>query len=224
MAQTLKYEDYLKSIYYDPKHSGSFGGVDKLFRAVRKEGKFVLSRKKISDWLLKQEDYAVHREERANIKRRRVIAPFVDYQWDVDTANMEYYKKHNEGYAYFLLAVDILSKYVWTVALRGRTGKEIVKALQGIFTEGRKPTKLRSDPGTEYSNRDVRGLLKKEGVQYFVTHNLVKASYAERSIKTIKGRRYMTRHQTHRWVDILADVTKVTITLTIVLLNVLRKA
>jgi transposase InsO family protein len=210
MAQTLKYEDYLKSIYYDPKHSGSFGGVDKLFRAVRKEGKFVLSRKKISDWLLKQEDYAVHREERANVKRRRVIAPFVDYQWDVDTANMEYYKKHNEGYAYFLLAVDILSKYVWTVAVRGRTGKEIVKALQGIFTEGRKPTKLRSDPGTEYSNRDVRGLLKKEGVQYFVTHNLVKASYAERSIKTIKGRlvRYMTRHQTHRWVDILADVTK----------------
>ena len=37
----------------------------------------------------------------------------------------------------------------------------------------------------------------------------MKASYAERAIKTIKGRlvRYMTRHQSHSWVDHLADIT-----------------
>ena len=210
MAPTLKYEDYLKRIYYDPKHPAAYAGLDKLYRTVRKEGKFVLGRAKIRDWLLKQEDYAVHREDRTNIKRRRVVAPEVDYQWDVDTANMEYYKKHNDGYAYFLLAVDILSKFVWTVALRGTSGKEMTKAFRRIFTRGRKPTKLRSDPGTEFANKDVRGLLKREKVNYFVTRNVVKASYAERAIKTIKSRiaRYMTRHQTHRWVDILDDVTK----------------
>ena len=59
----------------------------------------------------------MHREERKKVKRRRVVVPKVDYQWDVDTANMEYYKKKND-YAYFLLAIDILSKFVWTVALR----------------------------------------------------------------------------------------------------------
>jgi len=209
MAPPVNYEDHLKRIYYDPTHAGAYGGVDKLFRAVRKDGKFVLGRKKIRDWLLKQEDYAVHREEREHFKRRRVVVPEVDYQWDVDTANMEYYKKKNDGYAYFLLAVDILSKFVWTVALRGRTGKEMVKALETIFKEGRKPTRIRSDPGTEFANKDVKRLLNQEGVRHFVTRNLVKASYAERSIKSIKGRlvRYMTRHQTHRWVDHLADIT-----------------
>ena len=187
MAPSVKYENYLKSIYYNLKHAGAYGGIDKLFRAVRKEGKFVLTKKKIRDWLLKQEDYAVHREERQTFKRRRVIAPEVDYQWDVDTANMEYYKKQNNGFAYFLLAVNILSKYVWTVALRGRTGKEMVEALRKVFAQGRKPTKLRSDPGTEFANKDVRAFLKREGVNYFVSRNLVKASYVERAIKSIKG-------------------------------------
>lgn len=202
-------DNYLKSVYYDPKRAGAYGGVDKLYRAVKREGKFVLGRKKIRDWLLKQEDFAVHREEREKFKRRRVVVPEVDYQWDVDTANMEYYEKQNDGYAYFVLAVDILSKFVWTVALRGRTGKEMVEALKVIFAKGRQPTHIRSDPGTEFANKDVTRLLKSRGVKYFVTRNIVKASYAERAIKTIKGRivRYMTRHQTHRWVDQLANIT-----------------
>jgi hypothetical protein len=209
MASSPKYEEYLKSIYYDPKHAGAYSGVEKLYRAVRKDGKFVLSRNKIREWLLKQEDYAVHKEERVKFKRRRVVAPYIDYQWDVDTANMEYYRKHNDGYAYFLLAIDILSKFVWTVPLRTRKGKEMSHALKHIFAEGRKPTNMRSDKGTEFSNKDVKRFLKQENVNYFVTQNVVKASYAERSIKTIKSRlvRYMTHKQAHRWIDALPDIT-----------------
>ena len=210
MAKTLNYEDYLKSIYYDPKHPGAYSGVDKLYRAVRKEGKFVLGRAKIRNWLLKQEDYSVHREERPKFKRRRVIAPYVDYQWDVDTANMDYYKKLNDGYAYFLLAVDILSKFVWTVALRTKTGKEMVRALTQIFERGNKPTNIRSDKGTEFVNKDVKIFLQKKGVNYFVSQNVVKASFSERAIKTVKSRiaRYMTHQQTHRWIDALPAITE----------------
>ena len=206
MASPIKYEDYLANIYYDPNHPGAYGGVEKLYRAVRKEGKFVIGRTKIRNWLLKQEDYAVHRETRSKFKRRRVVAPFVDYQWDVDTANMTFYKKENDGYAFFVLAIDILSKFIWTVPLRTTTGQEMVLALKRMFAAGRKPTHLRSDQGMEFVNRNVKALLKKEGV----THNVVKASYAERAIKTIKSRlvRYMTHKQTHRWIDILPKVTE----------------
>ena len=157
-----------------------------LYRAVRKEGKFVLTKAKIREWLLKQEDYAVHRETRSKFKRKRVVAPFVDYQWDVDTANITFYRKDNDGYAYFVLAIDILSKFVWTVPLRTSTGQEMVQALKRMFASGRKPTHIRSDQGTEYVNRNVKTLLKNEGVVFFVTHNVVKASYAERAIKIIK--------------------------------------
>ena len=84
----MSYQDYLKSIYYDPKHPASYAGMEKLYRAVRKDGKFVLSRNKIRKWLVKQEDYAVHKEEKTKFLRRRVVAPFVDYQWDVDTQSI----------------------------------------------------------------------------------------------------------------------------------------
>ena len=176
---------------------------------MRNEGKFVLGRSKIRNWILKQEDYAVHRETRSKFKRRRVVAPFVDYQWDVDTANMAYYRKANDGFAYFVLAIDILSKFVWTVPLPTTTGQEMVGALTQIFATGRKPTHLRSDQGTEFVNQKVKALLKKQGVEFFVTHNVVKASYAERAIKTIKSKiiRYMTHKQTKRWIDILPDIT-----------------
>lgn len=206
----MKYEDYLTNIYYDPSHAGAYGGVEKLYRAVRKDGKFVLGRAKIRDWLAKQEDYAVHRETRSKFKRRRVIAPYVDYQWDADTANMAYYKKDNKDYAYFALAVDILSKYVWTVPLKTTTGQEMVDALKRMFSSGRKPTHLRSDQGTEFVNQKVKAFLKKEGVTFFVTHNVVKASYAERAIKTIKSRliRYLTRNQTKQWIGILPKITE----------------
>lgn len=48
----MSLEKYLESVYYDAKHPGSFGGLDKLYRAVRKEEKYVLSRTKIKKRLL----------------------------------------------------------------------------------------------------------------------------------------------------------------------------
>lgn len=40
--QTITYQDYLEHIYYGLGHPGSFSGVDQLYNAVRKEGKYVL--------------------------------------------------------------------------------------------------------------------------------------------------------------------------------------
>lgn len=47
-------------------------------------------------------------------------------------------------------------------------------------------------------------------MSHFCSQNEKKANVAERGIKTIKSQlsRYMTQNQTHRWVDVLANVTK----------------
>ena len=45
MAQATV-DEYLESVYYNPKHPGSFGGVENLYRDVKQEGRFKLSRKK----------------------------------------------------------------------------------------------------------------------------------------------------------------------------------
>lgn len=84
------------------------------------------------------------------------------------------------------------------------------EALESIFREGRRPNKIRTDKGVEYKNRDVARLLKERGIEHFYSQNELKSSYAERCLKTLKSKlsRYMTRHQTHRWIDVLESVTQ----------------
>ena len=156
---------------------------------------------------MKQEDYAVHKEEKTKLLRRRVVAPFVDYQWDVNTADMRRYEDQN--YKYFLLAVDIMSKYVWTLPLRTKTGVEIVKAFQTTFKDRRKPTRIRTDKRSEHNHRDVRKNLKQEHTIHFVTQNIFKALLAERAIKIIKSNiaRFMKHKKSHQWVESLPKLT-----------------
>ncbi len=49
------WEQYLKKIYYDSANPASFAGPDELYRFVRKDEKFVLSKYKIKKWLQRQE-------------------------------------------------------------------------------------------------------------------------------------------------------------------------
>ena len=69
MAQATV-DEYLKSVYYNPKRPGSFGGVEKLYRDVKQEGTFKLSRKKISEWLMGQDTYTLHKPARRNFKKK----------------------------------------------------------------------------------------------------------------------------------------------------------
>lgn len=206
----MSYEDYLKSIYYDPKHPGSFGGLEKLYRAVRREGKYVLSRSKIRKWLQKQETFTLHRQINRKFKRTHVIVPEIGYQWDADTAVMTSFLKDNDGYGYFLFAIDVFSKYAWAVPLKSTKGIEMVQALSSVFSSTSPPKKLRTDMGSEFYNKSIHNFLKEKNVNHFFSRNEKKANFAERGIKTIKSRlsRYMTQNQTHRWVDVLPNIIK----------------
>ena len=202
---------YLSSIYFNPRNPASYSGVDKLYRFVKKDGKHKLTLRKVRDWLSKQDGYTLQRHVNRKFKRARVIVSGIDNQWDIDTAvyNSSKMAKENDGYKYFVLAIDIFSKYVWTRPLKTKLGSEMVKQLKSIFNEGRKPDTLRSDKGSEYVNKDVKKLLKENNVKYIVTQNEVKANFSERAIKTIKTRltRYMTENNILKWVDKLKDIT-----------------
>ena len=91
-------DNYLASVYYDPKRSGGFGGVDRLYKDVKKEGKFNISRTKIKEWLMKQDAYTLHKPIRRHFKRNRVIVGGIDQQWQMDLADMQSMQKFNDGY------------------------------------------------------------------------------------------------------------------------------
>lgn len=203
----MSVDKYLSSIYYNPKHPGSYSGPTKLLRIVRQEGKHKIGLGRIKKWLSAQETYTLHRSVQHKIKRNKVVVDGIDDQWDIDLMDMTTIAKHNQGYKFVLLAIDIFSRFVWLQPLKSKQPKEVVAALKVIFKQGRIPDKIRNDKGGEFTSQITGKFLKEQGVIQFVTHNEVKANYAERAIKTIKGHffKYFSEKQTYQYVDHLQD-------------------
>ena len=204
-----KEEKYLSEAYFNPKKSGAFGGIDKLFQHVKEEGKFNISRKDIKKWLQSQEVHTTNKQIKRFIRRRHVISPYIDYMWDIDTASMLEYKKENKGFGHFILAIDIMSRFVWCEAIKSPTGSAAEGVLKSFFSKDRIPERIRSDKGSEFSNDKMQKFFLSHNIKHFVTQNEVKANYAERAIQTIKGKlmKYMRANQTHHWIDQLQNFT-----------------
>ena len=77
-------EKYLRELYYNPESPASFGGVDSIYRAVKNDAKYQISRNKIRSWLQKQDTYTLHKPVRYRFKRNRVIVGAIDEQWEAD--------------------------------------------------------------------------------------------------------------------------------------------
>ncbi len=173
-------------MHYDPKCTAGLGRVDRLYKDVRKEGKFEISRMEIKKWLMKQDTYTLHKPMRHNFKRNCVIVGGIDQQWQMDLANMQSMQKFNDGYRYLLVCIDVFSKYTWVVLLKNKTGPLLVEAFKVILSSGHKPEKIMTDQGTDFLNRHVRALMKEEDIELYNTYNKTKASIVERLICMLK--------------------------------------
>ena len=75
--------------------------------------------------------------------------------------------------------MDDFSRYVRTVPMKSKHGKEVAKAFRKIFDEGGRTDKLRTDQGSEFMKKIIQKLFKDEKVHHFVTQNETNASLAE---------------------------------------------
>jgi hypothetical protein len=132
----MNYQDYLENIYYDPQHPGSLGG--QTTRPSDKKENTCWEKPRSENGWETQETFGLHRQINRKFRRRKVIAPFIDYQWDADTAVMKSFVKDNDGYAYFVVAIDVFPRFAHTFPLRSTRGKEMSFALQTLFRRGKK--------------------------------------------------------------------------------------
>lgn len=182
--------DYLASVYYDPRKGGSFSGPRALYKGVRAEGKRVVSMRKIKEWLKSQDVYTMHRRMVRKFKRNKVYVEKMDAQWDADLMDMTAYAAENDGFRFVLMAIDIFSRYAWAVPLKSKKATDVSKGFDLLLrkAEGRKPTKIRTDHGGEFVNGTMKKWFERHNILHSVTYNEVKANYVERLIKTIKSR------------------------------------
>ena len=198
-------DEYLSSVYYNPKRTGGLGGVERLYLDVKKDGKYNISRAQLKKWLMKQDTNTLHKPARRNYRRNRVIVGGIDELWQMDLADMQSIADNNDGYRYLLICIDVFSKYVWVIPLKDKTGPALVTAFKVILGSGRKPQKIQTDQGTEFFNKHFKALMKEEEIQLYNTYNETKASVVERVIRTLKTRmwRYFTAKKTMQYIDVL---------------------
>jgi len=142
------WEDYLKSIYSDPKPPAASAGPQKLYKVVRNKGKFNIGMHRIRKFLHNQESYSLHKPVRRRFQRNHVVSSGTDDLWMADLIDMVKFADRNKGFKYILLVIDTFSKYVWLQPLKSKTGEAVASAFQKIFNSTqRSPAKLITDEG-----------------------------------------------------------------------------
>ena len=202
-------EEYLREIWYDPKHPASFAGPLKLYQVVKKEGKYKIGMKKIKQFLQNQDAYSLQRRVlRKNMKRRQVVVDGTDSLWQMDLAFFENISEYNHGIKFLLVVVDVFSRFLWVEPIKNRKAKTVIEAFQKILNKGRSPQSVTSDRGAEFYNKYMKAFLAKKKIHIYYTLNETKANYAERYIQTLRNRlvRMMTHQQSFKYVTILQDV------------------
>jgi hypothetical protein len=199
----------LRSIYFDPKSPAGFSSIDKLYAHAKLKDPHV-SRANVRDWLASELTYSLHAPSVTNFKRNRCIVQHIDEQWQADLVDMSKFKRHNSNFAFILTVIDMFSKFAFTVPLRNKTGATLRDAFGKIFSKGRKPMKLQTDKGTEFTNKLLQNYLEENHVHYFTTTNInIKCAVVERFNRTLKDRmfKYLTANSTKRYIDVLDSLT-----------------
>ena len=141
-----------------------------------------------SDWS-QQLAEELHKPITRIFKKRRVISYGIDKIWAADLVEMQKYSKWNKGIKYWLMVIDIFSKYGWIVALKDKKTESVSLAFDHIFKKSkRKPEKLWTDKGSEFISKHFKDFLKKHDVMLYHTQNEEKSSVVERWNRTMKNR------------------------------------
>ncbi|KAK3105391.1 hypothetical protein FSP39_024116 [Pinctada imbricata] len=206
----MSWRDHLKEIYFEVKTPISYAGPTKIYRYLRKEGKYKVGLSSIKQWLQDIDAYSLQRPQRYKFKRNRVISRGIDYLWDVDLADVSNLAKENVRIKYLLVIIDVFSRFLWVQPLQSKQHGPVLEALNKVISSGRQPKEIRTDKGSEFKNKWLAEFFKTHGIHHSVTQNETKANYAERVIRTIKVLfyRYFTHNRTYRYKDVLQDIVR----------------
>lgn len=194
----------MESIYYEASQPGSYGGIKPL---IRYSGK---SFKSARDWLTSQDTYTLHKPIKRVFPRRKIFAKGINDLFQVDLADMQNLAKFNDGYRYILTCIDVFSKVAYAKALKDKRGASVAAAFEEIFSHSL-PNYLQSDEGTEFLAHEPQSVFRKFGIKHYWSFNReIKAACVERFNRTLKSRifRYLTHHNSKRWIDVLPDIVK----------------
>ena len=131
--------------------------------------------------------YKQHKLSKKKYRRLQINVFEKNEQWEIDLAENKDLSRFNNQFRYWLVCIDVYSRYIWVELLKKKTAKNVAVKFENIIKKAKNsPKKIQCDEGTEF--QDIRkNLSKKYNFSVFHTHNReIKASRVERVIGTLK--------------------------------------
>jgi len=188
--------------YTNISKAGAFGGADQFARA--QEIRHKDAAKELQEYLA----YVLHLPAKRNFLRRQVYVSGPGQAFEMDLADLgKKRSRNNLKQKYLLVMIDKFSRKAWIESTSGKTGPKVATAIRKILKRcGKMPRKIHSDYGREFYNHWVEKMLAEWDIKLYSTTTGMKASIAERFIRTLFGKiaRYLTHNNTNRFVDKLS--------------------
>lgn len=197
----------MEHLYYNVHNPLGYAGVTALQQATGKP------RRHVKQFLDKQPTYRRFKTPRKP-KRARVVVGSMAVQFEGDLFDLSKYSHHNKGFKWILLVVDSFSRRVECEPLKNKSGTEVARGLDTIFSRLSSSNKLApnayfaTDCGKEFFNQNVEVIYKKFNLSHFPLRSPIKCPFAEISGRYIVTRlhKIMFREDTKRWIDQLQAV------------------
>ena len=203
-------DETLLKIYTDPSNPASYGSIDKLYKASKIINNKI-NKNDVKKFLANNRAYTLHRQSKKNFIRRRIFSKHPKHIASTDLADMSLLSRYNNGVKYLLVIIDIFSRFLSVYPLKRKDGQSVLVGIKHILeTDQFRGIKfLNSDEGGEYYNKYVKDYLQKKNIKLYSTFSReIKASIAERVIRTIKSKifKYLTHKNTKKYVDVLNQI------------------
>lgn len=202
--KTENLSNIVKNIFVKLDNPAAFSNFKNVYKQVVKVNKNV-TQKQVLDELQNLNTYTLHKQRRTRFKRLTTVP--LGYMSDVqaDLADFQSVSKYNDGYKYLLVAVDVLSRQLFVAPVRSKMSKHMKEAFDIVLEKMPfEPKHIFTDKGMEFEAKEMHAYFKEKNILKYVTQSPdVKASIAERFMRTIKNRlyRYFTEEQTLRWIE-----------------------
>jgi hypothetical protein len=209
----MKYDKLLQSLYEDFSTSpAAFTGAEALYREAHERDASV-KREDVQEFLQRHTTYTLHKRARRKFPRLPTLPAGLHTDWQADLCILASLARHNRGFRYLLVCVDVLSRQIFVEPVKTKRGEDMVIALRAIIKRvGATPWKVYSDEGKEFTAGVVQRFFKKRDMIHIclITSPLFHCGVVERANRTIKERlyRYFTHNNTHKWVDVIQPLVQ----------------
>lgn len=176
---------------------------------------FGITQNKAKKLLQQLDSYNLHKEYKRPSTFNPYYARHLFRNCQADLIEMRGLSAHNDGVNYLLLIIDIFSRKIWVYPLQRKLGKKVAACLRkwldsDLGAKKRRVKIFRTDGGKEFFNHHVRQVLLNHNITHELAVGTSKASYAERSNKSLQVLIYkhLTENETTRYIDVLPDLVK----------------